>query len=121
MSLLQLLCSRSFLILLNIEDSTYDLLEKIFLFCPIRCIASSFLSDNDQIIDSLDKVPSFENEAPDWILDEVWLHPRPSILVISARIELQTVNNLFVPQEASSYDILLQTILIEPHFPPRTA
>ena len=75
-SLFQPLHSTSFSILLFLEDSSCDLLEENVLFCPIRCIASPFLSENGQIFDSSDKVPSFENEAVAWILEELCLHIR---------------------------------------------
>ena len=39
-----------------------------------------------------------------------------SILACPAPIELQTANNLLVLQEASSYDIRLQTISVEQLF-----
>ena len=79
-------------------------------------MANSSLSWCNQIIESLGKVPSFENEAVHPILEELCLHLRPSILAYPARIGLQTVNNLLVPQEAISYDIPLQRVLIEQLF-----
>ena len=68
---------------------------------------------SDQIIDSPDKVPSFENEAAHKIREELCLHIEPSFLACPAQIDLQTAYNLFVPQEAFSCDIRLQTILFE--------
>ena len=40
------------------------------------------------------------------------MHFRPSILACSTRIGLQTVSSSFVPQEAVSYDIPLQRVLM---------
>ena len=74
-------------------------------------MANSFLSENDQILDSLGKVPSSEIEAAYLIHEELSLRIGPSILACPAPIELQTADNLFVPQEASSCDLRLQTIL----------
>ena len=73
----------------------------------MRCTASSLLSEYDQMIGS-SEVPSSKSEAVDRIHRELCLRSLPSIL--------QRVNNLFVPQEASSYDIQLQTFLFEQLF-----
>ena len=50
------------------------------------------------------------------IHEGLFLRIGPSILACPAPIELQTANNLFVLQEASSYDTRLQTILFEQLF-----
>ena len=66
------------------------------------------------MIDSPGKVPSFESEAVDRIHEELCLHSRPSSLAYPAR-------NALAPEEAFSYDILLQTAFIEQLGSPRAA
>ena len=106
-----------FSILLFPEDLSYNPLEELFLSCPILCIANCSLSLwNDQIIVSPGKVPSFESEAEDLILEQLCLHFRPSMRAYPARIWLQTANNLVVLQGAISYDIPIQSILKEQLF-----
>ena len=46
------------------------------------------------------------------ILEELCLHFRPSFLAYPARIGLQTAND-FVPQKTISYDIPVQSVLIQ--------
>ena len=73
---------------------------------------SQFFSLSEcQIIDSLGKVSSFQHGAAYRIHEELCLRTTPSILAGPTQIALQAVNNLFVLQEASSYDILLQTVV----------
>ena len=67
------------------------------------------------IIDSPGKVSSSENGAAYLIHEELsvcTLHPE--FLPVQLRLSFtQTVINIFVLQEASSYDVRLQTILFE--------
>ena len=70
-----------------------------------QCLARSFPSENDQTIDSLGKVPSFEIEAAYLTHEELCLRIGLSILACPAPIELQT-QIFFVLQEASSFEQL---------------
>ena len=63
--------------------------------------------------DLLGRVRCVENESVGLIHGEACLHIRPLTLAFSFRIVLRTVCDSSVPQEAISYDILLQKILIE--------
>ena len=105
--------SKTFSILPCPEDFSHDFLQELFLYPPLLYRANLSLSGDDQIIDSPGGVPRFESEAVDLIHGEPCLHFRPSILVYTAWIGLQTVNNLFVHQGAISYDIPLQRVLVE--------
>ena len=91
-SLFELLYDISFSILPFLEDSSYDLIEEIFLFCPIRCIASSFLSEAGQIIGHLKKKihPLRVTLWTGFMKSTVFA--LPSILDCPAHIALQTIN-----------------------------
>ena len=78
-----------------IHLDTIFLKNSLFLFCFILCITSCVFLESNQIIFSLGKVPSFENEAVDRIVEKLCLQSRPSILARPARILLQKANNLF--------------------------
>ena len=114
-SLSHLLYNTSFSILPCLEGFPYDFLEELFLFPPTRCTTNLFPFGIYQIIDSPGKVPSSENEAAYLIQEEFCLRTAPSFLACPTRVALQTENNLFVLQDASSYDIRLQIIWFERH------
>ena len=94
-----------------LEDSSHDLLEELFSLLSNSVHNQLFLSNIDQIIHSTGNAPSIEDEAAYWIHEELCLRSLPSILVCPAQIVLQKVNDIFVTQEAFSYDIPLQESL----------
>ena len=84
------------------EDSSYDRIEEVFLFCPIQCIASSLHSENDQIIASHGEVPFSVIDGVCLIHEELCVRIGPAILACPAPIGLQTATNLVVLLETSS-------------------
>ena len=75
--------------------------------------SQSSLSKNDQLIDAPGRFPSFESAAVEVIFEELWLHFRPSILAYPVQIGLQTAYDSLVLQEAISYGISPQIVLME--------